>query len=768
MASHLLLAVLFLMSLMLARPAAGQVVSIDPAVEYQRIDGFGGFGGKHVPWAQPPIWDDAFVQLLIDDLGLTILRMEVPTSFEHVRADGKRTDKGHFSGDAGDLDLSQYNIDQQIEGHHLSLGTHIPYLRAMKQRADQQGEPLRLIASIWSPPPWMKYVHAVGGKDRQWNRLSDGSREHPNYHAKFARYCEAYVRMIQRECDMEVFALSLQNEPFFAQSYQSCVYNTRQYREIVRTVGRHFKEKGLATKLFGPEDVSELSRIAEYINTACEDPETRGYLDILAVHGYGDDGISAADTTAPLWRQTFDLARRYNKPLWMTETSGYADDWAGAMKLAEAIHAALKDGKVAAWVWWSLSEAKSSRFALTVNGRPTSRYFVSKNYYRFIRPGAIQVHSACDDADVLVTAFKHPQHKTLSVVLVNRGKQAKSITIEGKLLPARLRAHQSTARLQCEEIGDVPAGQAVQLPPLSVTTLVGSGYEIPLVAGAPVIRTHPKNTSAAEGAAAEFAVDLASSFPHDATFQWRRNDQLIEGAVLPVYRRANISSADSGAKFTVEVRNAHGRTISQPATLAIRPFEGLQVARTPVRPAIDGRSEKPWDLAAPAHARNLVLGDLATQGLFSARVRALWDEESLYVRYDVKDARKTPIIPGAAHLNDSVELYLDADNSKSGAYGPDDFLFIFVRGSNECLEVKHQKTDGVVVKTGDQDGGYRMDVQIPWKLLGASPKAGSFIGLDAHINHGDGKTRFGKLAWFGKSDHVWESPARMGTAKLGE
>lgn len=286
--------------------------------------------------------------------------------------------------------------------------------------------------------------------------------------------------------------------------------------------------------------------------------------------------------------------------------------------------------------------------------------------------------------------------------------------------------------------------------------------------GPPIIRVQPQDVSCAEGGVAEFAMELAGPADAQMTFQWRRDDKPIKGATSAVYRRSNVASADAGAKFRVEIVNKQGRALSEPATLKIRPFEGLQVAHAPQPPAMDGKDEKIWDLAAPAHAKNLVLGDLATQGLFSARVRALWDEKNLYVRYDVQDARKAEVLKGEPYLNDSVELYLDADNSKSAEYDANDFLFILVRGSEEGAEVKHQKMEGVAVVTAEQERGYRMDVKIPWALLGVRPEAGMFIGLDAHINHGDGKRRFGKLAWFGKADDVWRIPAKMGTGKLGE
>jgi hypothetical protein len=71
--------------------------------------------------------------------------------------------------------------------------------------------------------------------------------------------------------------------------------------------------------------------------------------------------------------------------------------------------------------------------------------------------------------------------------------------------------------------------------------------------------------------------------------------------------------------------------------------------------------------------------------------------------------------------------------------------------------------------TVERPGGYRMDVKVSWAALGLTPKPNSYIGFETEINdNDDGKARKAKVAWFGTEDNVWESPARMGTAKLAK
>ena len=51
-------------------------VSVNKSVAYQTIDGFGAHGAMDVWWGRGPFYNQAFLDRVIDDLGLTIVRNE--------------------------------------------------------------------------------------------------------------------------------------------------------------------------------------------------------------------------------------------------------------------------------------------------------------------------------------------------------------------------------------------------------------------------------------------------------------------------------------------------------------------------------------------------------------------------------------------------------------------------------------------------------------------------------------------------------------------
>ena len=51
-------------------------VSVNVSAAYQTIDGFGAHGVMDVWWGSGPFYDQAFLDRVIDDLGLTIVRNE--------------------------------------------------------------------------------------------------------------------------------------------------------------------------------------------------------------------------------------------------------------------------------------------------------------------------------------------------------------------------------------------------------------------------------------------------------------------------------------------------------------------------------------------------------------------------------------------------------------------------------------------------------------------------------------------------------------------
>jgi O-glycosyl hydrolase len=174
-----------------------------------------------------------------------------------------------------------------------------------------------------------------------------------------------------------------------------------------------------------------------------------------------------------------------NKPAWMTETSGYSDAWVssgitpGAFNLAMDIYSGLNYGNMQGWVWWQGSEASGiSNYSLMSNNICGKKYYVSKHFYRYIRPGAIRVKSTSDDLEVFVTAFENQTKGTNTIVIINNGSEAKSLSVLGDDLPAVFTIYLTTSGSEnCKEAGTLNSGpdNHFEIPAKSVVTLQAGG-----------------------------------------------------------------------------------------------------------------------------------------------------------------------------------------------------------------------------------------------------------------------------------------------------
>jgi glucose/arabinose dehydrogenase len=83
----------------------------------------------------------------------------------------------------------------------------------------------------------------------------------------------------------------------------------------------------------------------------------------------------------------------------------------------------------------------------------------------------------------------------------------------------------------------------------------------------PVILDRPVSQTVSAGQPVTFAVSATGTPP--VTYQWFRNDVAIPGATGTSYTLPSVSVADTGARFTVRVSNAHGDVMSSGATLTV-------------------------------------------------------------------------------------------------------------------------------------------------------------------------------------------------------
>jgi glucosylceramidase len=416
-------------------------VEVDLGARLQTIDGLGGFGPKKLWWDAPPHFDAQYLDRIVGELGTSVLRTQLYWDFEPANDDG----------DPRHLERAKFRFGPDSDN-----GKQLAFIRALAARG------VRLIASVWTPPVWMKL--APDDSLAPFCHGQCGGRLDPAKREEFAEYLVTYVKLLKAETGVDLYALSFANEPLFAQGFESCKYGEADYAETLKVVGARFRAEHLATKLFGPEHMGSFKWNAAFFERLLDDRDAARYLDIYAVHSY-IDGVRPDFGSAEGWTRMSERVGKAGKPLWMTETSGYDGSWTKAFETARGLHLALRYGHVEGWVYWYYADN------LFTKGEPNPLFYALASYYRFIRPGATQVASSAADADVLVTAFRRGGGLTL--VLINNGARERRVAlhVKGGPLPTPVAAWRTSEHEKLVALGRVDA-RTIALPPTSITTVV--------------------------------------------------------------------------------------------------------------------------------------------------------------------------------------------------------------------------------------------------------------------------------------------------------
>jgi tetratricopeptide (TPR) repeat protein len=285
------------------------------------------------------------------------------------------------------------------------------------------------------------------------------------------------------------------------------------------------------------------------------------------------------------------------------------------------------------------------------------------------------------------------------------------------------------------------------------------------------------------GAALQIA-EQNSQFSSDEEAQRAKKsiDELIQASQKTTIRLLTNEAADSfGIRLSVSdlppVRQLFG-PISQLAQMIsqskakvgqqTKAQAALSIPPAGRAPAIDGNVDDAW-AGVPSHAISHVSYTAPdSEADLSANFKTMYDSQALYLLVEVTDDR---LVSDSAEswLDDGVEVFIDAENSKSNVYGDKDYQYHFDWDSSAPAvgESHHNKTNGVQYAFARTDKGYRLEAKLPWSTLGTTPAVGKKIGIDVHVNDDDdGGDRDTKIMWFGQRDIAWQQPSAFGTAEL--
>ncbi len=391
-------------------------VFVDTGHRYQEVFGFGGAitdAAAETYAKLKPDAQQAFLKAYLDPregLGYTILRTTIHSS---DFSSGSYT----YVKD-GDRALASFDI-----GHDRRY--RLPLLHRALDAGKAYGAQMRVFASPWSAPAWMKTNGSMLG----------GGSLRPEYAGTWARYIVKFVQAYEKE-GIPLWGLSVQNEPMAKQTWESMIFAAEdETRFLGDHLGPALKAAGLGDKKIIVWDHNRdlLPQRAAHI---LDDPKARPYVWGVGYHWY--------ETWAkgePMHRNLAAVHEAWpDVPFLLTESSiekfdpGQVQSWANGERYGSEIIADLAAGS-SGWVDWNMlldsrggpNHVGNYCFALlhaSDDGQLvfTPSYAYMGHFSRWIRPGARRVGAAASRSTLQTVAFRNGDGR-LAVVVMNRTDQ---------------------------------------------------------------------------------------------------------------------------------------------------------------------------------------------------------------------------------------------------------------------------------------------------------------------------------------------------------
>lgn len=382
----------------------GPTISLDETQQFQAMDGFGFAltGGSaslinNLPEDAKQVLLQKFFSPDGTGIGVSLLRISIgasdlsPKSFSYDDVPSGKTDKGlqKFDISAGDQDL-------------------IPVLKDILAI----NPAVRIIATPWSAPPWMKSNKSfIGGKLKS------------EYSDCYARYFVKYLQAMQ-ESGIAIHAITPQNEPMNGSNEPSMVMTAEEQSAFIKNhLGPALRNAGFdSVEIFCWDHNCDNK---EYPLTVLADPQTREYVSGSAWHLYG----GRIETLSEV-KQAFSDKKIYFTEQWTNKKGNFAGDF--RWHIGNVLIGSIRNWSQAVLEWNLASDPSGDphtpkgcpdcQGAVTISAGDTLRtsfnvsYFIIGHASRFVRPGSIRISSNSTDSLTNV-AFLTNDGKIVLIVL---------------------------------------------------------------------------------------------------------------------------------------------------------------------------------------------------------------------------------------------------------------------------------------------------------------------------------------------------------------
>ncbi|ULQ52206.1 glycoside hydrolase family 30 protein [Flavihumibacter fluvii] len=245
-------------------------IKVDSRQVYQSIDGFGftltggsaGLINALAPKTKKELLRELFGKSG-NSIGISYLRISIAAS---------------------DLSATVFSYDDLPDGEtdtllaRFSLSKDTTDLIPLLQEILSVDPGIKILATPWSPPVWMKD-----------NNQSMGGHLLPQYYDAYARYIVKYIRAMQAK-GITINAITPQNEPLNGNNNPSMVMTAEEQGAFIKNnLGPAFRQAGITTKIILYDHNCDRP---DYPLSILKDPAANPFIDGSAFHLYAGD-ISA-------------------------------------------------------------------------------------------------------------------------------------------------------------------------------------------------------------------------------------------------------------------------------------------------------------------------------------------------------------------------------------------------------------------------------------------------------------------------------------------
>ena len=406
--------------------SAGSSAAFDaeilPGEKHQTIDGWGGCFNE-LGWDALQVLNpedrEAVLKALFDPkegLKFTICRMPIGAN-DYARNWYSLDDS------AGDFEMKYFSIarDETLL---------IPYIKeAMKYQPS-----LKVWASPWSPPTWMKTNRHYANKRGDHNDLKpedevlsgDQFIQDGRYLSAYALYLLKFVKAYQAD-GINVYAVHFQNEPYTLNQWPNCSWTPSAMRGfLAKYLGPTFRKELPKTELWlGTWNNDVMANF----DTVLSSPEAMQYIAGVGIQWEGKNIVN-------------ELHRKYPRvKLAQTESECGNGDfaWKDAEHLFDLMRVYLNGG-VSIYTYWNmiLADKGTSSWGWNQNAliqidkasrkaTYTPEYYAFKHFSSVVAPGSVNVKTVGGFGDIV--AFVKADGEVV-VVTCNHDNAAKSVNVK--------------------------------------------------------------------------------------------------------------------------------------------------------------------------------------------------------------------------------------------------------------------------------------------------------------------------------------------------